>query len=175
MKTSEPALHHVEWGRQALDPEHLLSPPIALPASTGVPNLHQAATRSLGLKMLGTGLGRADGSAPPAPAPRGYSQGAPANGWLPGAGPTGRLGQVFRGFKVLSGAGAEGRAAGHRAPAPRQLSRPCLPRERRCVCLSFMLPGGNARAHPPLPAPWLVSSILIPLGLCVGGGCLWHC
>lgn len=37
VKTAEPALHHVAWGRQGLDPRRLLSPPIALPALPGFP------------------------------------------------------------------------------------------------------------------------------------------
>lgn len=86
MKTADPALHRVEWGRQGLDPRHLLSPPIALPTFTEIPNPHQAALRSPGL-VLWAGPGWADGRAPAPPAPGGYSQGAPADGWTPGAVP----------------------------------------------------------------------------------------
>lgn len=63
VKTADPALHHVEWGRQGLDPRHLLSLPIALPAFTGIPNLPQATLRSLGLGAVGRPwVGRQKGS-----------------------------------------------------------------------------------------------------------------
>lgn len=134
-------------GQAGAGPRHLLSPPIALPASTGVPDLHQAALRSLGLTQdAGERPGVGDGSAPLAPAPRGYSQGASANGWPPGGG-LDKCSEVSRCFR---GQRAELLVT---APAPHQLSRPCLPRERRCVCLSIMLPEGNARPHPLLAPP----------------------
>lgn len=36
MKAADPALYRVQWGRQGLDPRHLLArPPATLPAGTG--------------------------------------------------------------------------------------------------------------------------------------------
>lgn len=62
VKTAYPALHRVEWGRQGLDPRHLLSPPRALPTFTEIPNPHQAALRSPGLVLwAGPGVGRRKG------------------------------------------------------------------------------------------------------------------
>lgn len=66
-------------GQAGAGPQTFAFPPITLPAGTGIP--------SLGLGVLWAGPGWADRRAPETPAPKGYSQRAPANGWTAGAGP----------------------------------------------------------------------------------------
>lgn len=135
-------------GQAGAGPRHLLSPPIALPASTGVPDLHQAAPRSLGLKILGTGLGWADGWAPPAPAPRGYSQGAPANGCPQGQGPGGGLDKCSEVSRCYRGQRAELLVTEHppltSCPGPVSHARGDV-----CACLSCSL-----KAMPGLILSW---------------------
>lgn len=173
VKTADPALRHVESGRQGLDPGICFPHPSPCQQAQGSPTctrLHRGPWASL--KMLGRGLGWEDGSAPPAPAPRGYSQGAPANGW-PSGGGLDKCSEVSRCYR---GQGAELLVTEHppltSCPGPVSHARGDV-----CVCPSCSLKAMPASSSPgPATAcPWLVSSTLVPLGLCVGGGCLWHC
>lgn len=171
-------------GETGAGPQAFAHPPTTLSASTGIPELYQAAPRSpspgediprsrwaSGGWELGPGW--ADGLAPAAPDPKGCSPRVPANGRTPRAGPEKEA--LFEGFKVLS----VGQGAGllfTEPPGPHQLPWSSL-RTRGDVCVSVPIPAQKAEASSsswawPQPTPGWCPAPLSFLGLYTVAGYL---
>lgn len=164
-KTADPALRGVEWGRQGLDPRHLLSPLVAPPAGTGTPTPPPTALRSQGRRVRWAGWW-----APAAPALRDYSQGAPASGAPPGAGPYGGgLGKCFKVSRCYQWGRGQGCCSQRTLPltsCPGHISR-ALKEMRLSVSVSAPRRPGQASSLPQAPPQpgWCPASLSL-LGLC---------
>ncbi|KAF6099848.1 hypothetical protein HJG60_011579 [Phyllostomus discolor] len=163
METSDPAPHRVEWGRQGLDPGHLLSPPIPRPAPgrTASP----APQGAVGRPWAGRGAGSHGTSV------QGLQSRSPANEWTPGEGPQGAARAHVSRFQGAT-SGAAGRGFCSRAPALTSClaTPPTLEEMHVCASAPAPAPRGQRQAsspRPPGPAtarPWLVSGIVVPAG-----------
>lgn len=168
-------------GEAGAGPQAFALPATTLPAGTGIPELYQAASRSLSPGEdiprsrwvsggWGLGPGWADGLAPAAPDPKGYKEslqlGEPQGQAL-------RRRQCFKVSRCYRGQGAGRLFTEH--PGPHQLPWSSLPHQRRCVCVSVSIPALKAEASSsswtwPQPTPGRRPASLSFLGLCTMGG-----